>query len=84
MSVSAAEISITKLELCWLLLAQTVKFVGPKGELATPVRLPELSLNSSGAGRAGDTSQVTTSPPNRIGYSAAWVTLTVRLSEVTG
>jgi hypothetical protein len=67
----------------WLLLAHTVKFVGPNSAVATPAIAPVLLLKASPAGISGATSQVRTSPPNEVGESDALVTLTVSPSEET-
>ena len=75
---------ITKLELCWLLLAQTVKSAGPNSSVAIPVMAPVVLLNSRPAGIDGWTSQVLMSPPNGLGDRSTTVTFTVRSSELTG
>ena len=75
---------ITKLELCWLLLAQTVKSAGPNSSVAIPVMAPVVLLNSRPAGIDGWTSQDSTSPPIVIGARETWVTFTVRSIEESG
>ena len=67
MSSSEADISITKIEECWLLFAHTVKLVGSKEVVGVPPIAPVLLLNPSPGGIAGPTSQVLTSPPNEVG-----------------
>ena len=75
---------ITKLELCWLLLAQTVKFEAPNSSVAMPKIRPLESSKESPLGSGGYISQLLTTPPSVVGDIEACVTLTVRLTYSCG